>query len=129
MRLLLDTHAFLWLDAGDRRLVRPVSDLLQDPANQLFISTAVAWEIAIKYRVGRLELDAEPHLLVPRAVSAYGLQVLPVQLEHALRVSSLPLLHGDPFDRLLIAQAQIEGLTVVTRDPRIHQYDVPVIWD
>lgn len=129
MRLLLDTHVFLWLEVGDRRLVRHVRSLLQDAANHFFFSTAVAWEISIKYRLGQLQLGGDPELVVPRAVSAYGLQVLPVQLDHALRVSSLPLHHRDPFDRLLVAQGQLEGLTIVTNDPLIRRYDVPVIWD
>lgn len=129
MRLLIDTHVFIWMDAEDPQLIGRVRNLLDDVANEVFFSTVSAWEIAIKYRLGKLSFVRDPALRVPERVAAAGLHVLPVELDHALRVGSLPLLHGDPFDRLLVAQGQLEGLTIVTDDPLIRRYDVPVIWD
>lgn len=131
MAYLLDTHTFLWLVFDDPHLSARVAAVIRDQANEIVFSAVSAWEIAIKYRLGRdevIRLERDPEEFVPQMRLAYGLMALPIEERHTLRVGSLPLLHGDPFNRLLVAQAQIEGLTILSRDPAITQYDIPVVW-
>ena len=127
MKLLLDTHTFLWAINQPERLSPKVQTLLRDPAIPRWLSAVALWEIAVKIQIGKLALPAQPgyylgHLLALKA------QVLAIGARHTLGVLALPLLHKDPFDRLLVAQAREEGLTLVTADQFIHQYDVPVLW-
>lgn len=122
--LLLDTHTFLWLKAEPGRLSNDTLALLSDPSTELYLSAASAWEIAIKFRLGKLTLPFEPERYVPNAMMESGIVTLPIEQAHALRVAHLPLHHNDPFDRLLVAQAQIANLTIVTSDPKVLQYDV-----
>jgi PIN domain nuclease of toxin-antitoxin system len=126
VRLLLDTHAWLWMTEAPDRLSPSARRLLSSPNNERFLSTASAWEIAIKYRAGKLRLPKDPATLIPELLTRTQVVALPVLLRHALQVSSLPLHHSDPFDRLLVAQAQIEDLTVVSTDPQFQRYDVKV---
>lgn len=128
MRLLLDTHVWLWLQTAPDRIRPDVLALLRDTGNQLLLSAASAWEIAIKYRIGRLALPEEPATYVPDRLHRSGVDALPVSHSHALRVASLPAHHRDPFDRLLVAQAQLERLEIVTVDRSIGEYDVAVSW-
>ncbi len=124
MRLLLDTHVVLaWL-RGDSDLGRRAGPQLEDDSNQLIVSAVVVWEIAIKRALGTLEV---PMTFVADVLDSNALQ-LPVTLEHAAAVERLPDHHRDPFDRLLIAQARIEGATLVSSDQRLLAYDVPVLW-
>lgn len=122
MRLLLDTHALLWWLA-DEGLARPARDAIAEPANEIAVSAASAWEISIKKALGRLDApdDLEPQL------EASGFDALPITIAHGLAAGALPRHHEDPFDRLLIAQARIEGLTIVTRDARFKEYDVALL--
>ena len=120
--LLLDTHVFLWWQAGDPRLGDGVKERLAD-APLVFVSAASAWEAAIKVGLGRLRLPRT----VEEGVQEAGFSKLPVTFAHAGRVASLPRHHADPFDRLLIAQAQQEGLTLVTHDTAFRQYDVELL--
>jgi len=129
LRLLLDTHTFLWASADDRRLSDSARGLIEDPTNTVYLSVVSAWEIAIKFARGRIpELTASPESYVPARVSDYSMEILPMLMPHAFRVAHLPHVHRDPFDRMLIAQAQVEGLPVVTSDTNIARYDVQVIW-
>lgn len=131
MRVLLDTHAFLWWILDDPRLPASAREIIADPSNTVLFSTASAWEIAIQAHLGRLTLSpAEEDLerFVARQVEENRFQVLPIQLNHALRVHSLPLYHRDPFDRLLVAQAEVEALPILTRDPEIRRYGVEALW-
>ncbi|HET7035116.1 MAG TPA: type II toxin-antitoxin system VapC family toxin [Thermomicrobiaceae bacterium] len=128
MRYLLDTHAFLWWVMDDRRLSGRVRALIQDPENELLFSAASAWEIAIKARLGRIRLQGDPREVIPQQLVANGFAQLAIETPHALEVATLPLLHRDPFDRLLVAQALLEGLPLLSADPAIAQYDIPVIW-
>lgn len=124
--LLPDTHCWLWLATDPDRLPSPVKRrLLRDPA-KLVLSIVVIMEISIKYAAGRLKLQDEPAILVAELLED-GVKPLDVTVAHALRLATLPALHRDPFDRLLIAQALTEGHTLVTADPRILAYDVPAI--
>jgi len=129
MRFLLDTHAWLWwLSDDERRLNARSRQALSDPANTLLFSAASSWEIAIKYALKKLELPEPPARYVPERLARQGMTPLPVEHSHALRVSELPRLHSDPFDRLLIAQAQLEKATIVTGDPSFALYDVDILW-
>ena len=128
MRALLDTQAFLWSHTDDPRLSRTACALIEDSANDLFLSAVSAWEIAIKFARGRLPLPEPPERYVVKRMALQFLQALPVEISHALRAGGLPRLHRDPFDRLLIAQSQLEGLPIVTSDQNIARYEVEVIW-
>ena len=124
MKLLLDTHAALWFLSGDERLGDNARRHLTDDTNRVLLSAAVVWEIAIKRSLGRLELPEEYLSLLLEA----GVQALGVSLEHAAAVEHLPPHHRDPFDRMLVAQADIEGAALVSRDDALRPYDVTLIW-
>ncbi|HWB71239.1 MAG TPA: type II toxin-antitoxin system VapC family toxin [Egibacteraceae bacterium] len=128
MRLLLDTHCWLWMQVTPERLGQRASALVRDLDNELLLSAASSWEIAVKYGLGRLVLPEPPERYVPDRLQSSGVTPLPVRHDHALRVSSLPHHHGDPFDRLLVAQAQAETLTLLTVDRVFDAYDVAVRW-
>jgi PIN domain nuclease of toxin-antitoxin system len=102
--------------------------LVSDPENQLFLSSASSWEIAIKYSIGKLPLPMPPTEYVPSRMEASGTSALPILHAHSLHVAKLPLHHGDPFDRLLIAQAQLEELTLLTSDRQFGAYEVEILW-
>lgn len=123
MRLLLDTHVFLRLLAEPERLGDHLRSI-EDPRNDLLLSAASSWEIAIKVSLGRLVLPDHPRRYVPDRMRAIGAESLAVEHAHALAVADLPMLHRDPFDRLLIAQARHLKLRIVTADPEIARYDV-----
>ena len=127
MGLLLDTHAFLWAASDPASLAVPARAAIEDPGNEVFVSAAVAWEIAIKYALGKLSLPADPATYFPARVASLGFATLAIAPEHALAVGALPNHHNDPFDRIMIAQAQIEGLTFVTSDKNALQYPVHAI--
>ena len=127
MRVLLDTHVWLWMAAAPERLSPAARALVVAPENELLLSAASAWEIAIKHGLGRLTLPEAPETFVPRVVAQLGVTPLPVHHRHALRVASLPSHHRDPFDRLLVAQAQLEGVPILTADRNFAGYDVPVL--
>lgn len=123
MRLLLDTHALIWA-LGDPAKLSPKSrSAIEDPANEIFVSAASLWEIAIKAGDGKLQVPDD----LERAIFAVGFQPLEIRFPHVRRLRSLPLHHRDPFDRILVAQAQHEDLAVVTRDGRIPTYGVRVL--
>ncbi len=126
MKFLVDTHCWLWLQASPEQLSPEVLQLLGNPANDLLLSAASSWEIAIKYGLGKLRLPEPPSRYVPRRMAASGSRGLAVEHAHTLRVAELPLHHRDPFDRLLVAQAQIEKLVLVTVDPQFDNYDVEI---
>jgi PIN domain nuclease of toxin-antitoxin system len=127
MRLLLDTHCWLWLQTAPERFSEQTLGLLADDVNELLLSAASSWEITIKYALGRLPLPDPPTVYVPSRMVESGTVGLPIEHTHALRVSLLPNHHRDPFDRLIIAQAQCENLTIVTSDADISRYDVNIL--
>ena len=128
MRLLLDTCTFLWIIAGSKQLSSRARDSFRDPGNEIFLSAASAWEIAVKYKLGRLPLPEAPEAFVPAQRSAHGIECLDVDEESALHVVRLPELHRDPFDRILIAQALVGGLVLLTPDEAIRQYPSRTLW-
>lgn len=127
MRLLLDTHAFLWAASDPAQLDPGAREAVQDAANEVFVSAAAAWEIAIKIALKKLSIPGDPGVWFLARVGSLGFGHLDVTASHALAVNSLPDIHNDPFDRIMIAQAQVEGLTLVTRDPRTKKYPVRVL--
>jgi PIN domain nuclease of toxin-antitoxin system len=128
MRLLLDTHVFLWWNEADPRLSRRIRQLLSDSENSLYLSVASAWEMILKVQSGKLGLPAATAVYIPARLKHYGIEALPVTLEHVLAASTLPSYHRDPFDRMLVAQAQVERLPIVTHDPQVGRYAVETIW-
>ncbi|HSG40423.1 MAG TPA: type II toxin-antitoxin system VapC family toxin [Thermoanaerobaculia bacterium] len=128
MKILLDTHCWLWMQAKPQRLSQQTRALLQDPGNQLYLSAASSWEIAIKYALGKLPLPLPPVEYVLSRMETSGTSPLPVQHSHALHAGSLPLHHADPFDRLLIAQAQLENMELLTADGQFEAYEVNLLW-
>ena len=128
MKALMDTHTFLWWITDDARVSPSARQFIADGQNRLFFSAASGWEIAIKARLGRLSLPGEPWAFIPGQLARNAIEVMPVQLSHALQVYSLPDHHRDPFDRLLIAQCQVEDLPLLTADSLIAQYEIDTIW-
>lgn len=128
MRLLLDTHPFLWAIASPERLSARARREIEDDANEILVSATSAWEIAIKFRLGRLQLPDEPQRFVPEQMAANSFTALAVLLRHALQVANLPMIHTDPFDRLLVAQASVEDVALVTSDAQIRRYPIDTIW-
>jgi PIN domain nuclease of toxin-antitoxin system len=124
MNLLLDTHTFLWAIDNHPNLSQEARVAITDGNNMVFVSAATAWEISIKKAIGKLTIPRESYMA---ELSAHRFTPLDITTEHALAIENLPKHHNDPFDRLLIAQAQIEKLTLVTRDRRIKRYAVQVI--
>jgi PIN domain nuclease of toxin-antitoxin system len=122
--LIVDTHAALWFLEGDRRLSRAARALIEDDGIERRLSAASVWEVAVKRRLGKLEAAADFHELLYRQ----GLRGLPVTDVHAARIADLPLHHRDPFDRMLVAQALAEGMSILSADARLRAYDAPVLW-
>jgi PIN domain nuclease of toxin-antitoxin system len=127
MRLLLDTCTFLWLISDAPRLSGRARELFRAPDNEVYLSAASAWEIAIKHGLGRLPMKS-PERFVRDMREAHGVAPLPIDEESALHVSHLPALHRDPFDRMLVSQAIVHGLAILTPDPLVTQYPARTIW-
>lgn len=124
MKLILDTHAALWWLSGDERFGSSAEEHLTDTTNQVLLSAAVVWEVAIKRSLGKLDAPGD---FAPTLLGA-GAHPLPISLDHAAAVELLPRHHRDPFDRLLVAQATIERAAVVSADEALHAYDIRVVW-
>lgn len=121
MRLLLDTHAFVWWDANDPHLQPRMHEAIASAENQVFVSAISVWEIAIKRALGKLNFGGS----VAKAIENHGFEPLPISAAHAEWAGSLEQIHHDPFDRMLVAQANLEGMPLVTLDPQILRYRVP----
>ncbi|MFP4030526.1 MAG: type II toxin-antitoxin system VapC family toxin [Desulfococcaceae bacterium] len=128
MNLLVDTHAFLWWITDDPRLSEPARALIGDSQNHLYWSAASSWEVAIKYKLGRLPLPDVPERFLSEELESNRVQPLPITDIHAFHAGQLPRHHNDPFDRMLIAQARTEFLILLSRDSEFHLYDVAVKW-
>ena len=128
MRLLLDTHTFLWWVAASGELSRKAQSAVGSARNECFVSVASGWEIAIKVSLGKLRIDGALERFLPEQLAANGFRALAIDLKHAARVATLPFHHRDPFDRLLVAQALEENLAMVTADPVIAKSGVKRVW-
>jgi PIN domain nuclease of toxin-antitoxin system len=128
MRILLDTHAFLWFIAGDAQLDVYARQLIEEPGNERYLSVASIWEITIKSSLGRLTVPTPPSTLIREYVWANAIDLLAIIPEHFDTLHTLPYHHKDPFDRLLIAQAMHEELFLVTKDQAFNAYNVQVVW-
>jgi PIN domain nuclease of toxin-antitoxin system len=127
VKILLDTHVWLWWLTEPERLPVVIQEALEAVENPLYLSVATSWEIAIKYAVGKLPLPEPPSEFVQKRLLRDGLQTLHIEHRHALAVAELPMHHHDPFDRLLVAQARGESMVLATVDSKIKAYDVAVI--
>jgi PIN domain nuclease of toxin-antitoxin system len=128
MKYLLDTGIFIWSVGADDKLNQEARKLLADGKQELFLSAASAWEITIKFALGKLTLPEPPRVYVPNRVGLLGLQSLPITQSHALTVGELPRHHNDPFDRILIAQARSERMVLLTADSLFAKYSVETLW-
>lgn len=128
MKLLMDTHAFLWLSLDDPRLSQNARDLLADTDNELWLSPASYWEIAIKISLGKYQITETLEEFVDREIVNNGISILPISPQHAQVVTTLPFHHKDPFDRLLIAQAMAEQMDIVSKDDKFDPYAVQRHW-
>jgi PIN domain nuclease of toxin-antitoxin system len=128
VRLLVDTQCWLWMVADPDRLSRSARALISSEKHELFLSAVSSWEISIKHGLGKLALPAPPREFVPTRMQVTRVLPLAVTHEHALRVADLPWHHRDPFDRLLVAQAQAESLSLLTADRQLRPYDVSIVW-
>jgi PIN domain nuclease of toxin-antitoxin system len=127
VKLLIDTHCWLWLSSEPEKLRPDVVDLLMTDAHDVYVSSATVWEIAIKHALGKLSLPGGPDEYVTSRTAAFGQIALPIDHRHALRVADLPPHHRDPFDRILVAQAQVEDRHLVTADPMRFAHDVRLL--
>ncbi len=128
MRYILDTHTLIWFIGGDAQLSGHARQLIDDEGNELFISTASLWEMAIKFSVGKLNLKQPFEEMFPRQLRDNSIEILSITVDHLKAVSTLPFHHRDPFDRLIIAQAQVERLPIISIDTAFDDYDVKREW-
>jgi PIN domain nuclease of toxin-antitoxin system len=128
VKVLLDTHVLLWWLVDDPRLSERARQVVSDPSAAVYFSAVSSWELAIKFALGRLELPAPPRSFVPRVLQEQSIRSLDITHAHALDVADLPAHHRDPFDRLLVAQARVEKVGIVSGDPIFEEYGVPVVW-
>ena len=128
MKLLLDTHTFLWWITDDPQLSTKARELIGDGHNILYWSAASSWEVSIKYALGRMPLPEAPEQFLPAEIEKNRLESLPIIDAHAFQAGQLPHHHRDPFDRMLVAQAQVESLALLSNDQRLNHYDVEIRW-
>lgn len=128
MRLVLDTHSFLWFIEGDERLSRHARSLIEDLENEVVLSMSSLWEIVIKAGLGKLSLARPFEDLIPEQLERNQIQILGIEMHHLIALARLPMHHRDPFDRLLIAQAMADGLPIVGRDSEFKEYGVQMVW-
>jgi PIN domain nuclease of toxin-antitoxin system len=128
VRLLLDTHAFLWWVSDHASMSGPARAAIADADNEVLLSAASCWEMAIKTSLGKLTLSESLERFIPAQLAMNRFQLLPIDLRHTLRVAGLPWHHRDPFDRLLVAQCQHESLTLLSADATLARYDIAVRW-
>jgi len=127
-RMLLDTHSFLWFVTEDAKLSAVAERLIADATNEPILSAACVWEIAIKVSIGRLPIPAPIESFIPEQLRINRISLLPIELKHLFEITRMPLHHRDPFDRMLIAQAIVEGLPVVGADPAFDKYPIQRLW-
>jgi PIN domain nuclease of toxin-antitoxin system len=128
MKLLLDTHVFLWMNNSPEKLSTGFRERCEQAQDDLYLSLVTPWEMQIKQQIGKLKIASPIAEMLEKNQQINRMQLLPITLKHILALDQLPLHHGDPFDRLLIAQAMVEDIALVTADEKIRRYDVEVVW-
>lgn len=128
MRLLLDTHTFLWWASGDERLSGHARAAIETAGAEVYLSVASIWEATIKWQLGKLPLPEHPSRYLPEQLAKGDVAPLDIRMHHLLQIASLPNHHADPFDRIIIAQSSLEDLVIVTRDEHICRYEVKTLW-
>lgn len=128
MQALLDTNAFLWWVTNDKKLSSAANTIISNPQNEIFFSIVSGWEIVIKAQIGKLPLPESPEIYIPSRLSYYDFKTLSINMKDVLQTWRLELHHKDPFDRLLIAQSQINNLPIITADNKFDLYNVSIIW-
>lgn len=128
MNILLDTCTFLWIITGDKKLSVRAREIFINPENEIYLSAVSAWEISIKHSLGRLPLPEKPEQFIPTQRKRHGIKTLLLDEESALYSARLPLLHNDPFDRMLVCQAIVNSMTIMTPDDLLSKYHVKTIW-
>lgn len=128
MKILLDTHAFLWLVSDHPRLSDVAKAVFLDNSNELFLSAVCGFEIAVKHGLGKLKLSESPTEFIRRRIENNNLIELPISMEHATNLQNLPLIHRDPFDRLLISQSMVESIPLLSADQQMRAYSIDCIW-
>lgn len=128
MRILIDTSTFLWFIGGSRKLSKKAIEIIENFDNELVMSVASLWEIAIKDSIGKLELSEPFEQLIPKEINKNEIEILQIELPHLYEMMKLPLYHKDPFDRLIIAQGIIEQLPVIACDKAFKSYNIDIIW-
>ncbi len=128
MKLLLDTQSFLWFISGSTRLSESARQLIEAEDNQSFISMASLWEMGIKVSLGKLTLDQPFETMIPQQLAQNGIEVLQIEFLHVAVVANLPFHHRDPFDRLIVAQANVEGMSIISSDEMLAAYGVTRLW-
>jgi PIN domain nuclease of toxin-antitoxin system len=128
MRILLDTCTFLWIITDAPELSGDAREFFMNPANEVFLSSVSTWEIAVKHAIGRLPLPESPERFIPAQRAQHGVESFPLEEEATLHLTRLPQMHKDPFDRMLICQAMVHGLVILTPDEQILQYPVRCLW-
>lgn len=127
MKVLLDTHIFLWFISNDKRLPALAGESIREPANEIYLSVVSLWEIIVKYRLGKLPLPHPPESYIPAQRMRHRIENLSLEETSVMQLAHLPPLHGDPFDRMMICQALQHGMTLATVDPEIVKYSVPIL--
>ena len=128
MRLLLDTHSFIWLSTEPKKLSQKAYDYLADSSNTIILSVISTWEMQIKIQIGKLDVGKPLTEIITEQQTENGIQILPIDLAHTLKISELPLHHNDPFNRLLIAQSLVENIPILSKDAVFQKYDAEVLW-
>lgn len=128
MKILVDSHVFIWMDSKPNLLSPTAAAAIQDPANTVYLSVASAWELLIKWQTGKLTLRLPLDQIIAEQQQKNNMQILTIILDHTLAVGRLPSIHRDPFDRMLAAQAEVEQAHLVTADPILSQYPISILW-
>ena len=128
MKYLLDTHAFLWFVSEDNRLSSKAQSIIKKSQNEVYFSAVSAWELSIKIRLDRLTIEEDLEPFIIKQLAENNFSTLSITIFHSIYTSKLPNIHKDPFDRMIVAQAQVEDLSIISKDKNIKKYSVPVVW-
>ena len=128
MKYLLDTHAFLWFVSEDNRLSSKAQSIIKNSRNDIYFSAVSAWEISIKIRLGRLTIEEDLEPFIIKQLAENNFSTISITIFHSIYTSKLPDIHKDPFDRMIVAQSQVEDMPLISKDKNINKYKVPVVW-